>query len=58
MDNEVFDVLEKQVESLIMEFNSLKQEIVQVREDNQRLLAEREGFKVRVDAILKKLEGI
>ncbi len=58
MDTEIFDALEKQVEGLINEFSSLKQEAALLREENQRLQKEREGFKVRIDAILKKLEGI
>jgi cell division protein ZapB len=58
MDIEIFDLLEKRLESLIHEFNSLKQETSRLRDENQRLMMEREGFKDRIDAILKKLEGI
>lgn len=58
MDIEIFDLLEKRLESLIQEFNSLKQETSRLRDENQRLMMEREGFKDRIDAILKKLEGI
>jgi cell division protein ZapB len=58
MDAELFDLLEKRLESLLLEHVSLKQEAARLKDDNQRLVMEREGFKVRIDAILKKLEGI
>jgi cell division protein ZapB len=58
MDAELFDLLEKRLESLLLEHVSLKQEAARLKDDNQRLVLEREGFKVRIDAILKKLEGI
>lgn len=58
MGNELFDELEKKIEILLRDFNSLKQEVVQLREENQGLLKEREGFKERMDAIIRKLEGI
>jgi|MudIll2142460700_1097286.scaffolds.fasta_scaffold208332_2 cell division protein ZapB len=58
MDAELFDLLEKRLESLVLEYVSLKQEAARLKDDNQRLVMEREGFKVRIDAILKKLEGI
>ncbi|HKZ16930.1 MAG TPA: hypothetical protein VJ161_05620 [Geobacteraceae bacterium] len=58
MGNELFDVLEQRIESLLRDYNSLKQEILQLREENQGLLKEREGFKERMDVIIKKLEGI
>jgi cell division protein ZapB len=54
----LFDLLEKRLESLVLEYVSLKQEAARLKDDNQRLVMEREGFKVRIDAILKKLEGI
>jgi cell division protein ZapB len=58
MDTELFDLLEKRLESLLLEYVSLKQEAARLKDDNQRLVMEREGFKVRIDAILNKLEGI
>lgn len=58
MDTEIFNLLENRLESLIHEFNSLKLETSRLRDENQRLVSEREGFKDRIDAILKKLEGI
>jgi len=58
MGNELFDVLEQRIESLLRDYNSLKQEVLQLREENQGLLKEREGFKERMDVIIKKLEGI
>ncbi len=58
MDREIFDVLENRVEVLLRDYASLKQEIVNLREENQRLQREREEFKVRIDAVLVKLEGI
>ncbi len=58
MGHELFDALEKRIESLLLEYNSLKQEVLLLREENERLLKEREGFKERVDSIIRKLEGI
>lgn len=58
MNNELFETLEKKVEYLLDEYTALKQEVFQLREENQRLLKERGGFKDRVDAMIKKLEGL
>ena len=58
MDREIFDELENRVEGLLRNYASLKQENVTLRDENQRLLQEREGFRSRIDAILVKLEGI
>lgn len=58
MDAELLDLLEKRLESLLLDYVSLKQEAARLKEDNQRLVMEREGFKTRIDAILTKLEGI
>lgn len=55
---ELFDTLEQRVEGLLLEYASLREEIALLREENQRLTMEREGFKSRIDAILKKMEGI
>ncbi len=58
MDTELFDILENRIEGLLRDFDALKQENMQLRDENQSLLREREGFKSRIDSILKKLEGI
>jgi len=58
MDAELFDVLESKVEFLLREFSSMKQENALLKEENQKLQAEREVFKSRIDAILKKMEGV
>jgi cell division protein ZapB len=58
MDTELFDILENRVEGLLRDFAALKQENALLREENQELVREREGFKSRIDSILKKLEGI
>jgi cell division protein ZapB len=58
MDREIFDVLENRVEVLLRDYASLKQENVTLREENQRLVREREEFKTRIDAVLVKLEGV
>ncbi len=58
MDAELFDALEGKIEFLLREFSSMKQENAQLKEQNQRLLAERDVFKSRIDAILKKIEGV
>ena len=58
MDMEQFDALEGRVESLLRQFSLLREENSQLKEENERLLKEREVFKSRIDAILKKMEGI
>ncbi|MRR56062.1 MAG: cell division protein ZapB [Deltaproteobacteria bacterium] len=58
MDAELFDALETKVEFLLREFSSLKQKNALLVEENEKLLAEREVFKSRIDAILKKMEGV
>jgi len=58
MDAELFDALEGKVEILLKEFSSMKQENALLKEENQRLLSERDVFKSRIDAILKKMEGV
>jgi cell division protein ZapB len=58
MDAELFDALEGKVEFLLREFSSMKQENALLKEENQRLLTERDVFKSRIDAILKKMEGV
>ena len=58
MDKELLDALEGRVTSLLAVLNVVKQENQSLKEENCRLLEERDGFKARIDLILKKLEGI
>ena len=58
MDKELLDALEGRITSLLAVFNAMKLENQSLREENCRLLEERDGFKARIDLILKKLEGI
>jgi cell division protein ZapB len=58
MDTQLIGELEQRVTGLLDGYATLKMENLQLREENHRLLEEREGFKQRVDAILRKLEGI
>jgi len=58
MDAELFDALEGKIEILLREFSSTKQENALLKEENQRLLEERNVFKSRIDVILKKMEGV
>ena len=58
MDSELLDALEERIASLLAGYNLLKQENQSLRTENSRLSEERDGFKSRIDLILKKLEGI
>ncbi len=58
MNAELLSKLEKKVEALVDAHAALKHENVRLNEENCHLLEERHGFQARVDAILKKLEGI
>lgn len=58
MDTELLDALEERIVSLLAGYNAQKEENQSLREENRRLAEERDGFKARVDLILKKLEGI
>ena len=58
MEKELLDALEGRITSLLAVFNAMKLENQSLREENCRLLEERDGFKARIDLILKKLEGI
>lgn len=58
MDAELIDGLEKRIESLLTAYGSLKDENRLLKDENNRLLHERGGFKDRIDAILNKLEGV
>lgn len=58
MDAELFEVLEKRVESLLTAYQLLQRENLRMAEENRNLREERDGVKGRIDAILKKLEGI
>ena len=58
MDTELFDKLEKGVDSLLTEYHSLKQENEFLKEENLKLQLQRDGVKDRLDVILKKLNGI
>ncbi|BEH10873.1 MULTISPECIES: cell division protein ZapB [Geobacter] len=58
MDTELFSDLERRLDMLLERYGALKRENEQLRADNARLQQEREGVKVRIDGILRKLEGI
>ena len=58
MDTELLDVLEEKVATLLTAYKVLRQENQSLKEENIRLIEERDGFKGRIDLILKKLEGI
>ncbi len=58
MDLDIIELLERKVESLLGEYAVLKRENTVLREENQQLLGEREAFRERIDAVLKKMEGI
>ena len=58
MDSELLDILEERIATLLAGYNLLKEENQSLRGENVRLSEERDGFKSRIDLILKKLEGI
>lgn len=58
MDNDLLIALEARVEKLVSGYADLKRENVLLHEEKKRLLEERNDFKLRIDAILNKLEGI
>lgn len=58
MSDDLFNELEKRVVSLINVVDALKIENVKLKSENDRLAAEKVGLKSRIDAILKKLEGV
>jgi len=58
MDTELLDTLEERIASLLAGYNLLKQENQTLKAETTRLSEERDGFKTRIDMILKKLEGI
>lgn len=58
MDTELFAALEQKIESLLAGYAALKRENQSLREENRRLVEERDDFRTRIDHILRKLEGI
>ena len=58
MDQELIEVLEKKIGSLVEKYSVLKEENARLNEEIQRLSSDREGIRSRVDAILGKLDGI
>lgn len=58
MHNELFEALDRKVDILLEKHAALKDENILLAEENQKLLSEREGLKLRIDSILSKLEGI
>ena len=58
MSSELFDELEGRIVSLVVDLRELKLENSRLKQDNDRLNGEREGFKSRIDSILQKLEGV
>ncbi len=58
MDGELISRLEERVETLLVSYAAMKQENVRLLEETSRLREGREGVKVRLDVILKKLESV
>ncbi len=58
MDTELLDALEERIATLLADHKAVKLKNLSLQEENRRLQEERDGFKVRIDQILKKLEGI
>jgi cell division protein ZapB len=57
MDTQLLDALEDRIATLLDGYKLLKEENQSLREENLRLSEERDGFKGRIDLIIKKLEG-
>ncbi|QXE90800.1 cell division protein ZapB [Geomonas subterranea] len=58
MSVELFNELERRINSLINVVDELKLENGRLKSENDRLNQERAGLKSRIDSILKKLEGV
>ncbi len=58
MDTELLDALEERIATLLADHKAVKLANQSLQEENHRLQEERDGFKARIDLILKKLEGI
>ena len=58
MTLDLFNALDERIGNLLEQYALVKRENEHLREENRRLLEEHEGFRVRIDAVLGKLEGI
>jgi cell division protein ZapB len=58
MSTELFDALEKRLESLLDEYARLRDENVRLREENLRLQEDRQRVKGRIEVVLDRLKGI
>ena len=58
MDKGSLNALEQKVDALLEVYGALKQENARMQEEIQSLRGERDSFKIRIDDILRKLEGI
>lgn len=54
----LFEQLEGRIGSLLQSLDELKLENGRLQRENERLNEERGDFKSRIDAILKRLEGV
>jgi cell division protein ZapB len=58
MDSELFDALEKKIDNLLGAYGALKQENARMREEVQLLQSDRDRIRVRLNDIIRKMEGI
>ncbi len=58
MESELFEKLEQKISDLLADYAAVKQEKQAMEAENKRLMEEREALKVRIDAIISKLEGV
>ena len=58
MDSELIDALERKIDVLLEVYGALKLENARMREEIQLLSGERDLVKVRIDEIIRKMEGI
>jgi cell division protein ZapB len=58
MKTELLDILDERVGLLVQRYAELKSAHALLQEENERLLREREEVRIRVDALLARIDGV